>query len=134
VVATVSCPQGGTIGYSVDVANSTATTSVIDIDYHGCAYDAQNSLTGTVHFGITVDTADPMNISMAMLMQGNVNFSGEISDFLKFDITETVSATQISETSGSVSIHLNGWIENSSGRYDYTNEDITITADGINHV
>lgn len=56
--SSVDCPQGGSI--VVDTVNSTQTTNVIDIAYHGCRYDNHNAIDGTVRFAITVDTSNPM--------------------------------------------------------------------------
>ncbi len=125
------CPHGGQATVKLDI-NSVGQTAnmAFDIVYAGCNYDNHNSLNGTMHVVMNVVTSGT-SVSLAMTMTGRVDFSGEISDFVQPNITETISATQLSETSGSVSINLNGTISTSSGQYTYTNETVNITADGV---
>ncbi len=128
---TAACPNGGQVTVKLDV-NSVGQTANIafDLAYDHCNYDHRNAITGTMHVVMDVVTSTG-SVALAMTMTGRVDFSGEISDYVDANITETISATQLSATSGSVSITLNGTITTSSGTYTYTDETVNITADGI---
>jgi len=131
VDTTVSCPNGGQVTVKLDV-NSVGQSANIayDIAYSGCAYDSHNTLNGTMHVVMNVVSSGG-SVALELTMTGRVDFSGEISDHVEANITETVSATQLSQTSGSVSLSLNGTIATSSGTYTYTNETVNITAGGV---
>lgn len=122
----VSCPQGGnvTLRYRVDTTGG-ATGLTYDLIYDNCNYNGRTSMRGTMSMTMVVNTGQTY-VTVGLNLKGRVEFSGEISDFVETDITETVGQTELGSPTGTVSITLNGWIKTSSGTYNFTNEVIAI--------
>lgn len=122
----VSCPRGGNVAIRLDVTSGTTTSLTYDLVYDGCNYDGRTSMRGTMH--MTMDlTSGGTTAAIALHLQGRIELSGEISDFVDANVTETVTMTDLSSPSGTVTVTLDGTISTSSGTYTYTNEVITIT-------
>lgn len=129
---TASCPHGGSVAVAIDISSIDQSGNMsFDVTYSNCNYDGDTSLNGTVTMGLNWVVDGSASAAMALTMNGRVTFSGAISDFVEMNLTETVDATRLSDTSGTVSIVLDGTVTTSSGSYTYNHETVTITADGI---
>ncbi len=129
---TVDCPNGGTVAVGLTtLAGGTGASVGYELTYNNCNYDSANSLSGTMTLAMNVSSGETTGI--ALTMKGRVTFSGETSDFVDMDLTQTVDITRLSETSGTVSVVLDGTVTTSSNTYTYSQETLVITADGIPH-
>ncbi len=134
-----NCPAGGNASISASVNTSgftggsqTGSAAVTySVTYNGCTMGRNSTgditLYGTINIEYTVMTGSGSG-NVQMRLNGRVNFYGAYDDFLNADVTYTMNYSNLSSTSGSLSMTFNGFIENSSGRYTYTNESINITA------
>lgn len=127
----VSCPKGGNLALKF-TADTTGGSSAVEytIAYDGCSWDGKTYLKGTLNMTFTIEGTGS-SLAMAMHLEGRVDFSGEISDFLDVNVTETVSITDLSSPDASVSLTLTGTITNSTGTYTYSNETIAIDGSGF---
>lgn len=129
---TVDCPNGGTASTRIDANGiDSEGNAAFSLTYDNCNWDGATAMSGTVNVGMSFVFDSSSSFSMSLSLQGRVNFSGEISDFVDMNITETIDASRLSETSGTVSIVLDGTITTSSNTYTYDNETVVVTADGI---
>lgn len=129
---TVSCPRGGKLTFHL-VVDGTSTSGGVQFElrYDGCNTNGRTSMTGALTTTFTT-VVNGSSVSTALQLKGRVNFSGDISDFIDVNITETMDVTELSASQGvSVSLVLNGSIQTSSATYTYTNETINITAGGV---
>ncbi len=130
--STVNCPHGGTVAVGLStIAGENGASIGYELAYNNCNYDSANSLSGTMTLAMNVTSGETTGI--ALTMRGRVSFSGETSDFVDMDLTQTVDITRLSDTSGTVSVVLDGTVTTSSNTYTYSQETLVITADGIPH-
>lgn len=61
-------------------------------------------------------------------LKGKILFGGAFDDFVDADITQIVEWARLGQSSGSVTITLNGSIATSTQSYQYANESVTVTA------
>ncbi|MCI0572519.1 MAG: hypothetical protein L0Y66_17330 [Myxococcaceae bacterium] len=100
-----------------------------DLVYAGCSHDGKTFRDGTMTVQKkVVATTNPVSVKAELTVKGQVNYSGEVDDFLKVDVVQTVSVDALTRTSGKVTVTLDGTIENSTGTYVYANETIELTA------
>lgn len=128
VDVTANCDHGGkaTIHYTFDT-NNTSGDLTFDLIFAGCNDNGKTAVDGTLHTTLSVSATDT-SAALAYAMKGKITFSGEVSDFIDADITETISAT-VTSTTASASVTLNGSLTTSSGSYTWTNETVTVNAD-----
>jgi hypothetical protein len=127
----VDCPHGGSVAiqYTVDITNPQASIAY-DLVYDGCNFDGHTSQKGTLHMTYDIVTSGTA-VDLAMVLSGHIEFSGEISDHLDVNVTETVHQGDLSHPTASVSLTLNGTITDSSGTYTFNNEVVAIDGSGF---
>jgi hypothetical protein len=121
--ATYACQHGGSV-----VVNFTAATpgsTSFTADYRDCSTDGRSRLNGTLTTTTTVE-ASSTNALLVQHMIGELTISGQVSDFLRADITERVSVSNSSSTTSTATVVLDGWIETSSDRYVYSSETFVV--------
>jgi hypothetical protein len=127
----VDCSHGGSVKLKLDLTSlgNQNGSFKYDLEYKDCNEDGANKFKGkmTMEFSLA---GTATSIELALRLKGKIEISGDIDDFLDADVTETISATATSATSGSVTVKLNGTIKTSEGLYVYNNETLTISADG----
>jgi len=65
-------------------------------------------------------------------IKGHIDYQGAMNDFIDADVTEQVQLGALSQTSGGVSLSLNGTLADSSGSFTYASTDsVTMTAGTI---
>jgi hypothetical protein len=124
---TVNCASSGKMSFNYDVSGTDQSAMAsYDLVFDGCSQDGKNWMTGHLNTAMTASSSS--EFSMDLTLAGRVSFSGEVSDFVDANVTESITATALSATTGSVTIQLNGTITTSSGTYTYANEAITFAA------
>jgi hypothetical protein len=126
----VSCPHGGQVAIRFTEDTTGGTGLSYALAYDGCNYDGHTSLRGTLTMSFEV-VSTSTSVALALHLKGRVDFSGEISDFIDVDVTETVTETDLTAPAASVSLVLSGSIGDSSGTYAFTDETITIDGSGF---
>jgi hypothetical protein len=127
--------KSGSATLSFDVSDSDSTNGYFayNVKYDNFSDDGKNYYSGQMALKLKFDfniTQTSAAGSMVLTMKGKINISGEISDFLDADITETVDFSALSSQSGSVTVKLDGRIATSTETHTYANETISFTADG----
>ena len=121
--ATFNCPQGGSVVATASTT-STAQNGSFTTNYNGCSIDGKTKLDGTLTTTMTVESSASGG-AFVMTMAGEVTFSGDVSDFLRVNITERMTYTTTT-TSNTMSMHativLEGSIETSTATYEYDAE------------
>ena len=127
----VPCQRGGEVGivFTASAAGAQAGLTY-ELVYRGCSHDGRTSLDGTMRMTFEV-LNDGTSLSLALHLQGRVTFSGEISDFLEVNVTETAAVADIGAPSASVTLTLDGSVTNSSGTYTFSNETLVIDGTGL---
>ena len=128
---TVKGQKSGSATLDFDVSDPDAASGflVYNVKYDNFSDDGKNFYSGNMEMKFKFDFTQTSG-SMTLTLKGKINISGEISDFIDADVTQTVSFTALSEQSGTVSVTLNGRISTSTETHTYNNENITFTADG----
>jgi hypothetical protein len=129
---TVDCAQGGKLTLKIDFTallrdEFEGGKLNYEIEFDGCKEDGANELDGelAVELAISAGTA-----SLDIKLKGKVEISGEVDDFIDVDVTQNISATGLSQTTGSVSIKLTGTIKTSEETYTYDGTPISISVEG----
>lgn len=127
--------KSGSATLSFDISDTDATAGYVayNVKYDNYSDDGKNFYSGEMKMRIDFDvqlTGNSASGGISITMKGKINISGEISDFLDADVTETVSFTALESQAGSVSVTLNGRITTSTETHTYNNETISFTADG----
>lgn len=129
--ASVSCRYGGTAtfkNFSV-VTDSGNAGAKFSMAYDHCGATKSSAGIATFDGAFDVTQSIVTSSSSANLQQtfkGKVTVGGAFDDFLQADITESIDATKLTATSGSVAFVLKGTLADSSGNYTY-NENETVT-------
>jgi hypothetical protein len=128
VSESVPCTHGGSATFSLDEDNILADENNVsisfDVEYDACNEDGKNEIDGEMTLGFLLGTDGSTNFEMALSLEGEVEFSGEVDDYIIADITESID---FNGTSAQVTLKLNGTIETRGGAYSFNNETITIT-------
>jgi hypothetical protein len=101
-------------------------TAEAQVTYDQFNQDGKNTYNGSLTFKLTT-SAGAGTLTLTQSIKGKVTLSGEVSDFLDVDVTQTLSGTA-TPTSGKITVVLNGTIETSTEKYVYNNETITFDA------
>jgi hypothetical protein len=127
----VDCAKGGSVKLTLDLTSTgnQSGTFTYKASYNNCNQDGINSYDGDMMIDFTI-SGSLNSLQMALHLKGKVDISGDISDSIDADVTETFAATATSATSGTVSITVNGSIKTSTASYTYANEALNITVDG----
>jgi hypothetical protein len=122
--ASFACPHGGSVVVTLTSTTTTSQDASFAAQYQGCSVDGKNRFDGTLTTTMTFESSSTGG-AFVMHMAGEITISGDVSDFLRADITERMSfTTTTSSTTTSVhaTIVLDGWIETSSDHYAYSAE------------
>jgi hypothetical protein len=126
----VDCAKGGSVNLKLDLTAGNQTGAIkYATEYKDCNQDGVNSFDGTMTLEMTI-TGALNSVEFAMHMKGKIEISGDIEDYIDADITQTISASAATATSGNVTFKLDGTIKTSENSYTYVNEMITITVEG----
>lgn len=112
----------GTATFTYDVTGTNVTMAA---NFKGFSADGKYTFDGTVTYTWIVSTTTG-SISVAWKMVGDVTVSGEYDSRLQMDITETVSVTSLSQTSGSITVTLNGTVTANGKAFTFDNETINV--------
>lgn len=131
----VNGQKSGTAKLSFDITdfgqNTTSGSLKFTITYDNFSDDGKNyysgSMTVTEDFNIQV-AGSAVSGGVALTMKGKINISGDISDFVDANITETVDFSSLSNQTGTVNVVLDGTIATSTESYAYSKETINFTA------
>ncbi|HYV46268.1 MAG TPA: hypothetical protein VFA20_15470 [Myxococcaceae bacterium] len=127
----VGCPRGGSVAININVDASNPGTSIAyDLTYDGCNFDGHTGMRGTLHMTFDLVTGST-SVQLALHLKGRIEFSGDISDFIDVDVTETVVQNDLTAGSTNVAVTLNGSITDRSGTYAFANETLTIDGSGF---
>jgi hypothetical protein len=129
---TVSCLYGGTATFKnfsiVTDSGSAGGKFTLAYDHCGATKSSQGVATFDGSFDVTqsiVTTNSSADLQQSF--KGKVTVGGAFDDFLQADITESIDATKLSATSGSVVFALTGSLADSSGSYTFNqNESVTV--------
>ena len=124
----VECTKGGSASMKLDIAGGdTSGKLVFDISYDDCSEDGVNSIDGdmkmTFFFDFDFENSD--SFEMKLGMQGKIEFSGDVDDFIDADVIQYVG---INGTSGQVTVKIDGKIATSTDSYTYANESFNFSA------
>ena len=127
--------KSGSVTLSFDITETDTSSGAIayNVKYDNFSDDGKNFYSGYMDLKIKFNfdfTNTSSSGSMVLTMKGKMDISGEISDFLDADITQTVDFNALSNQSGAVVVTLNGKISTSTETHVYNNETISFTADG----
>lgn len=126
---TADCEKGGKVGITVDTNSIGASGEFsFDLKFDNCSRDGDTRMSGSLRTTISFVTNSTSTFDMNLAVKGRVNFSGKIDDFVEADVVQSVSLDAFNQTSGSVSISLNGTIKTSEGVHTYSSTE-TITFD-----
>lgn len=130
----IDCAKGGKLKLRIDFAallrdNFESGTFAYEIEFDDCNEDGTNELNGELAVEFS-GAAGAGSIELAFKFKGKVEINGEVDDFIDVDVTETISAIGLGQTSGSVAIKLTGTIKTSEATYTYDGTPISITVDG----
>lgn len=128
---TISCRNGGKASFKIDF-NTVGQNGDFsyDLKFDGCSNDGKTRMSGTLRSRISFTTSGG-NMSMNIGFKGRLDLSGEIDDFLEADVVQTISLTSIDQTSGTVTVRLQGTIRTSEATHTYNqNDTISFTAGG----
>lgn len=128
----VDCEKGGKVSIALDFSavNSNGDFTY-DLNFDNCSHDGETRMSGTLKTTISFSTDSSSSFNLNLGLKGRVNFSGAVDDFVEANVVQSVSVSALDQTSGSVSVILNGTIRTSAGLHTYdSSETITFTARG----
>ena len=132
--------KGGTATVKIEASGADTTDSskflmTVDVTFNNYSEDGKNTYNGnmkiTMKFSFNVSgtgSTTQVDGEMALTYKGKITLSGEISDFVEADVTETATFSSLQAESGSITVTLNGSIATSTEKHTYTNEKVTFTA------
>lgn len=125
---TGNCPQGGTIGWTshYQTEGTGAGTFQYALDYNACNVDGKTAMEGNITYDMSSQTGGGTS-SFDYVMNGRVDFSGDIEDFLEVDIHYVGTVTTTGSNQYQYSVTLDGTITNSTGSYDFDNEAMNVS-------
>jgi hypothetical protein len=98
-----------------------------EVEFNDCNEDGVNTLDGKL--AIELKAAAGFG-EVSLKFKGEVEFSGEVDDYIDVDVTLAVSQRVLDQTSGTVGITLTGTIKTSEATYTYDGSPLTITVEG----
>ncbi len=130
VTTSAACPGGGTattsnLTQTVIIGPPTGVHQSLDLQLTNCSQDGNAALSGTVHVAQDV-VMNTGSTDVAQTLTGRVDISGDIADFVDMNITQNVSLSEMTATTGQVNIVFDGTVTNSSGTYTFTQEALDI--------
>ena len=132
----VTGQKGGTATLAVDVLGNIGSLPsgavAFKVKYDNFSDDGKVFYNGTINLAVGFDfdaTDDSASGNVEMKFKGKLEMSGEISDFLDADITETVAFSVMAKSGASVSVVLDGSIQTATEKHTYSKETVSFTAD-----
>jgi hypothetical protein len=127
---------GGSAAVTVDVGATQGATSVaVTIAYSDFSEDGKNRYNGTMSVtvkvgdsGTGVDGLTHIHGSVQVAMKGKLTISGDVSDFVDADITESVDFSALQGGGNAVSVVIDGGITTSSAAYQYAHESVSVSS------
>lgn len=135
----VDCAKGGKVSLSFDF-DETADYSnggelAYALDYDDCSQDGRNSFDGTLLTTMVTDVDQSgESFSMAMKLDGKLDISGEVDDFVDADITQSMDfdlSNVQTDGTGTVVVRLTGTIKTSTATYTYDGSPLTVTVGAL---
>ena len=99
------------------------------IQYVDYSEDGKNRFNGTLTDTVVVSAASGTG-EVLLTSKGRVEITGEVTDFLDANATLKVGGSEISATTGNVSMNIKGTLTTSSGTHTYADEAISIAVEG----
>lgn len=125
---TVQGPHGGsaTLTYG---ANATAGADGFDVNiaYHQFSVDGKNALDGTLDVTAAVNTGDD-TAKVQLQLKGALTLSGDVSDSLSANVTETVDVSAAAASGATASVTLDGDVTTSTSTFQFQNESFSLSA------
>ncbi len=121
---TRACAQGGSVAVTVDASGGALPSFVAD--YKGCSVDGLTKLDGKASLTLLVEKVGS-GVAATVTFTGKLALSGEITDTLEFDVTQTASVKSLRTEDANVTLTLRGFVQTTAARYEYANEPITLT-------
>ena len=132
----VTGQKSGTATLAVDVLGNIGSLPsgavAFKVKYDNFSDDGKVFYNGTSNLAVGFDfdaTDDSASGNVEMKFKGKLEMSGEISDFLDADITETVAFSVMAKSGASVSVVLDGSIQTATEKHTYSKETVSFTAD-----
>ncbi len=95
------------------------------IDFSKFSYDGKNTFDGSETFELGYDTTSS-SAQVKETLKADLTMSGAYSAELTCDVTISVSATELSATSGKVSMTINGTVAADGKSYTFNNETLNV--------
>ncbi len=143
----VSCTNGGTATFSASANGIQGEDSgewfgAMEVEYDGCTEPIQDDpnttqvesgeaiFDGKMTMGMrmNLELGSTVSFGMSFRMQGRIDVSGDYSDYVDADITQTVAVTA-NDTGATSSVVIDGSIETSTETYTYDNETYAFATD-----
>ncbi|MFP2904643.1 hypothetical protein ACLESD_06210 [Pyxidicoccus sp. 3LFB2] len=99
------------------------------IQYVDYSEDGKNRFNGTLTDTVVVSAASGTG-EVLLTSKGRVEITGEVTDYLDANATLKVGGSEISATTGNVSMNIRGTLTTSSGTHSYADEAINIAVEG----
>lgn len=129
----VDCAKGGKVSLSFDFDESAGYANggelAYTLDYDDCSQDGRNSFDGSLLNTMVTDVdAGGESFSMAMKLEGKLDISGEVDDFVEADITQSMDfdLADVETGAGTVVVRLTGTIKTSTATYTYDGTPLTV--------
>lgn len=129
----VDCAKGGKVSLRFDFDESADYANggelAYALDYDDCNQDGRNAFDGTLLTTVVTDAGNTAeSFSMAMKLEGKLDISGEVDDFVDADITQSMDfdLSEVQDGTGSVVVRLIGTIKTSTATYTYDGTPITV--------
>ncbi|MBX5484767.1 MAG: hypothetical protein IRZ16_23330 [Myxococcaceae bacterium] len=138
---TTSCTHGGTATAALDLSGGNQNSLLtFQLTFDGCVEPTWDdpeteavenedvTYDGTVRYSIVAD-ATQNSLELGFKMQGRIDLSGAISDFVDMDLTQTASFS-VTSTGVSGKSTFSGTVRTSSESYVYDDETYEFSAEG----
>jgi len=106
--------------------------AVFKVRYDNFSDDGKVFYNGSISLAVSFDfneTDDSASGNINIRFKGKLDMSGEISDFLDADVTQTLAFSAVAKSGASVSVVLDGHIQTASEKHTYSKETVSFTAD-----
>jgi hypothetical protein len=134
----VDCAEGGKVSMRFDFDESADYANggelAYTLDYDDCSQDGRNSFDGSLLNTMVTDVdAGGESFSMAMKLEGKLDISGEVDDFVEADITQSMDFDfeDVQAGTGTVVVRLTGTIKTSTATYTYDGSPLTVTVGAL---
>ena len=131
---TVQGPNGGTAVLSVNpvglVVGLAGQGVLFDMEYKKFSADGLHYLKGNVsvlaNFEYLAQAVEPSDVNFEVGFVGGIGISGVVSDEVEMNLRLKTNLAELVERQDEMTLRLNGWVEASSLRFDFADEDLVI--------